>query len=185
MVFRRLIVLANSYKNSARCVAGREWVQNQRVGGWLRPISDRPEGELLAEHMVTSSGFPVQVLNVVDVPVTDRANDPVHPEDWRVDHCARWVHRGRFRSDGLPSLEETPDDLWLDAANRTDRASPEFLGARKTHQSLYLIRPRDLHVEIRSSTIRSEIRNKLERRAVFVYAGVTLQPLATNNSSEC
>jgi hypothetical protein len=50
---KRIVVLANSVKKSARCVAGREATLGEsiKIGRWYRPISDEPEGELLPKHM--------------------------------------------------------------------------------------------------------------------------------------
>lgn len=172
MVFKRIVVLANSYKKApGRCVAGRELAADKSVGPWLRPISELPEGGLLPSHMRTADHSRIEVLDVVDVPVTAPAGDRIHPEDWRVDMSARWVRRGRLATNQLMTLEESPHELWMDPATRPDRATPSFLAGRSRHQSLYLIRPTDFRVELRNEFNPFEGRNQQKRRACFSNRG--------------
>jgi hypothetical protein len=80
MTTKRIVVLANSIKKRGRCVAGREIIQKDREpGSWLRPISAVEEGTLMPNHMAVDSGRPLQVLDIVEVPVTQHARDLCHP----------------------------------------------------------------------------------------------------------
>ena len=56
-----LICLANSYKNGCRCIAG---LRVDR-GGWVRPVSGRPEGELEPRHYLLDDGSEPGLLDVL------------------------------------------------------------------------------------------------------------------------
>lgn len=162
-------MLANSYKKTpGRCVAGREIDEDDQVGSWIRPISDQPEGELLPRHMKLADRSPLEVLDVVDVPIGDYVNDKVHPEDWRVG-AVPWQRRRKFAAKNLASMEENPADLWLDSPTRADRARSDFLVKQPRHQSLYLVRPSDFHVKLTNDFNPFEGRHQEKRRAVFSY----------------
>jgi hypothetical protein len=95
---KRIIVLANSIKKSARCIAGIEVGMGKAIQptGWIRPISSESEGELEPRHMRVEGGGVLNVLDIVDVPLTRHANDPVHPEDWEIDLQRQWVRAGEM-----------------------------------------------------------------------------------------
>jgi len=173
----RIVVLANSIKLGGRCVAGREfWTgSGASFGDWIRPISDKPHGELDPPHMHMQDGRSLVVLDVVDVPLTRYANDPVHPEDWVIDVSTPWKRRGRFNAEQLAELEEKPRNLWLESAQRPDRASPAFMRATPNHRSLYLVRPMDFEVRawVEQNVETHEVKRK--SRAHFIYNGQEYQ----------
>jgi len=150
VTLKRIIVLAKSTKKGARCVAGIDVGTNVKPipAGWIRPVSDESEGELEPRHMRTSDGAPVVPLDIVDVPLLQCANDPIHPEDWIVDASRNWSRTGALDPMLLDSLEEKPKDLWLESATNTDRVTSDFLSKRRKHQSLFLIRPSNLIIEL-------------------------------------
>lgn len=172
MEFKRIIVLANSMKKKGRCVAGRELGEDETdVGHWLRPISNVEEGTLMPRHMAVDRGKPLEVLHIVDVPLTRYADDRCHPEDWEVGK-EKWRYVDRFDSGGVASLEETPGDLWLEDRSRTDRVECDFLLRRRHHQSLHLIRPRNLRLRLWKEYNADRGYNQKKTRAVFNYSGV-------------
>jgi len=148
--FKRIVVLANSIKKHARCVAGRDVGVGSGLttGGWVRPISGESEGELEPRHMRVNDNRPLKVLAIVDVPVTHRMRDPVHPEDWIVDATRSWKRVGQLTPGNVEEFEEYPIDLWLESPSNTDRATGAFLRKRPKHQSLYLVRPSELRIEL-------------------------------------
>ncbi len=171
MVWKRLIVLANSYKAGGRCVAGRE-IRERDYAGWLRPLSDRPQGELHDPHMRLADGGALNVLDVVDVPLDRYVDDWVHPEDWRIALGTPWRRRGRFPPEQLAALVESPPDLWLDRSEMfADRATTAALVGRPAHQSLYLVRPTSFRIEFTNEFNRFLNRHKRERRARFHCGG--------------
>jgi len=167
---KRIVVLANSIKKGGWCVAGREIGHDEVcTDNWLRPISSDPEGTLKPKHMVVNTGRPLKVLDIVDVPLTCNVNDACHPEDWTLDR-QEWQHVGVFDRKRLPELEEAPRDLWLE--DRPDRVPCIPPRCRKRRQSLYLIRPKDLHIRWSREYKKHKGYIGYRRRAVFSYGGV-------------
>lgn len=171
MPSKRIIVLANSTKKSARCVAGMDVGTGEALvpNGWIRPVSGQSEGELEPRHMRMSDGAPLLPFDIVDVPLSQYAKDAIHPEDWLVDTSRAWTRAGQLDPKALISLEEKPKDLWLQPGIGSDRATGEFLLKQPKHQSLYLIRPKNFRVEL--STRQYEGPPKPYRRAYFNYGG--------------
>lgn len=172
MPIKRLLVLANSYKRSGRCVAGRELIDgpSQVVGSWIRPISDLEGGELLQQHVPMLGHNQPRVLDVVDVSVIRPASTVAHPEDWIVKDRNEWTRLRTVPAARVQRLVEHPADLWLESAAATQRVSAAFLHSRQQHQSLYLIDPQDLVIE--SSHPVFDQQPKVRTQAIFVYAGI-------------
>lgn len=122
MPVKRIVVLANSVKHDpGRCVAGRELLPDGTLGAWVRPVSQVGEGQLYAQHMRMADGAPLNVLDVVDVPVLAHCGDPLQPENWHVNEQVPWQRRGAWTPADVASCYENPRDLWLDGAVRSDR----------------------------------------------------------------
>ncbi len=173
MELKRIVVLANSIKKGGRCVAGRELATSRgaSTGGWVRPVSDEPDGELKPRHMRTGDRRPLEVLDIVDVPLTRYAQDRIHPEDWIVDVASTWKRRSRLSRHQLAALEENPADLWLESRLHTDRVNGRCLVKRANHQSLYLIRPVNLRVELSIEHHSVSNKDRKRTRARFRYRG--------------
>ena len=43
---KRIVCLANSSKLNGRCIAGKEIIEDGRVGDWIRPVSVREKQEV-------------------------------------------------------------------------------------------------------------------------------------------
>ncbi len=63
---RRIVCLANSRKESGRCVAGLEIVESG-LKGWIRPVSGREKGELSLDERRYENGQDVQLLDIIDI----------------------------------------------------------------------------------------------------------------------
>ena len=174
METKRIIVLANSIKKKARCVAGVE-VESDSVPAvptrWIRPVSDALEGELESQHMLIAGGRQLVLLDIVDIPLTVNSKDRLHPEDWVVDVSREWIRVGSAGRETLEPLEEKPANLWLESTSHTDRVKPEFLVKRSIHQSLYLIRPKEFRVEMSYEYNAFKKYNQKKTRTRFVYRG--------------
>lgn len=169
MIWKRILVLAHSYKYGGRCVAGREVlpaVQGYQPGPWLRPISDRDAGELTLSETRLRGGRQVQVLDVVDVPVRVPTLDPIQSDNWLLAPQVSW--RAAHDLGRLPPLTwfvEQPHDLWLETRSPSDRIARATLLQHPPRQSLYLIQPR--HFRLRVGT---DSAGKPRRQATFEYA---------------
>jgi hypothetical protein len=170
MEFKRIVVLANSIKRNQRCVAGIELFRRNEPGSaWVRPISGESQGELEPRHMRIEGDSPLALLDVVDVPLASYGDDPIHPEDWIIDETRPWKRAGILHPVAVDGLQEQPDDLWLEFADRADRSRGEFLLRKADHQSLYLIRPTDLRVELSMEHNGFKNKDQKKTRAKFIY----------------
>lgn len=171
MVFRKqLLVLANSFKNGGRCIAGREVVtggHTTRFGQWLRPVSGHGEGELDDLERRYRDHTYVDVLEVAEVELVEPIQDPCQPENWRIAGRSLWDH-GPPLTKLLVVPEERPDDLWYDPMNDTDRVSHAWLMAHPPRQSLYVVRPEQFLLRFYTEQWSGYPRTK-RRRCLFYY----------------
>ncbi|HET9016046.1 MAG TPA: DUF488 domain-containing protein [Thermomicrobiaceae bacterium] len=146
---KTFVVLANSFKYSGRCVAGREVHINAdgsvTPGPWIRPVSDREEGELLPEHYLLEDDDPPRPLDIVSVPLLRKCDDPSQPENWLVDPSGRWRRIGVMSPLQLPALVDRPADLWLDPGSPTDRLPVDHLEGFPPGASIYLLHLPESH----------------------------------------
>jgi hypothetical protein len=146
-VTRRIVILANSVKHDpGRCVAGREVRAavgaRLQAGPWIRPVSTVGEGELLQEHMPVADGGGINLLDIFEISLLARGNDPSQPENWIINAKTPWDRVGRWPANQLGKLVEAPANLWLQPHPvRSDRATPGYIQAHPPEQSLYLVVP--------------------------------------------
>ena len=75
------ICLANSIRESGRCVAG----IRTDGGGWIRPVSDVASGRLVQAHYTYDDGQPAKVLDIVRASVAEHRPLPHQPENWTLE----------------------------------------------------------------------------------------------------
>ena len=175
MTIKRILVLANSTKHHPKsCVAGRELIDEGSGkagwGGWIRPVSNHDEGALdFVERRLTDSKDP-KPLDVIQLPLSAPENNPLQPENWLIQQPGEsWMKESVGDVQALSSLVEEPESLWLDPAQKSDRASALVLQREANYQSLYLIRPEAFHFQIRSRVWDGYA--KKQQRGLFTYKG--------------
>jgi hypothetical protein len=136
----QLIVLANSYKNGGRCLAGIDC----ETGRWIRPITDENHGALdLRRCIIDVNGRlrTVQCLDVIEVKVGLPKPQVAQPENHELlDGKFKWLATfDRQPSiDFLEALKEKSDELLFN----TDTKVNEIYGNRVL-KSLTLIKVED------------------------------------------
>lgn len=171
---KRVLILANSIKKSARCVAGREIIQDggkARLGDWIRPVSGSGEGELLPHHYTLQQGGSASVLDLVDIRIKRQQSDPGQPENWLIDDSTQWSKVRAVVVDKVAGFAEHPADLWLEPTSHSDRITVNAQAGRSTQTSLVLIRPEGFHVRLWSEHNPWKGYTQRKTRAVFRYAG--------------
>lgn len=169
-----MLLLANSIKRSARCVAGREVVEQDgrsRLGGWIRPVSTQDEGELLVKHYTMTDGRVASVLDIVDISLVGRANNPGQPENWLLDEDVAWSRIRTVSGKNLSRLEERPPDLWLEDKAHSDRISAQGQARQTSPRSLVIVRPTNFRVRLWREFNQFKGYVQRKSRAVFTYAG--------------
>ena len=173
MITKQILVLANSTKHYPKsCVAGRELIDEggkTRWGGWIRPVSNHDEGALDFVERRLSTAVDPKPLDVVQIPLSAQENNPLQPENWLIEAGGAWVKESAMEAAALTALVEQPESLWLDPAQKSDRASASVLEKLPNFQSLYLIRPEKFHFQIRSRVWDGY--PKKQQRGVFSYRG--------------
>ncbi|MSU56607.1 MAG: hypothetical protein EXS35_00225 [Pedosphaera sp.] len=174
MIIKRILVLANSTKHHPRsCVAGRELLEQAdgqtRWGGWIRPVSDHDEGALDINERRLADAVDPKPFDVIRLPLSTPENNPLQPENWRIQMGQVWVKESTRDAQALLPLVEEPEALWLDPAQNSDRASAPALQRLPNLQSLYLIRPEAFRFQIRSRVWEGYARR--QQRGLFTYRG--------------
>lgn len=173
---RRLVILANSLRRPpCRCIAGREVrseCQPAEFGNWVRPISDHGDGELFEQEIQLDDNSQPRALDVVDVAMNGPRPSHVQPDNWLLARPPVWRKIGRMARSHLALLIEEPATLWHLRGRRSDRLSAADAARMQIEQSLYLVRPHDLRVQLRSARHAETQSQKHSCRAVFRYHGV-------------
>lgn len=138
-----IIVLASSRKTGGRCIAG----ISTDSGKWVRPVSDRGEGELYPFHYRVQGRAP-EALDIVHFSYRRRLGDPTQPENVLIDEEG-WQLTGRLDPaaayNELAAFLEPGPELF---GNR-ERSLSATEAARGVLESLVLIEPSDLQFTVR------------------------------------
>ena len=142
---RTLLILANSKKKSARCIAGKFLTARTDgmydVGPWVRPISPiAKEGEI-PTSMTVFNGISLQPFDMVEITVDRHAGDPNHPEDWLIERDVQWQMTGKIADTYLPNLYEQPTDLWGHNSSHSRSVPFGYVQQMTTPSTLTLIQP--------------------------------------------
>lgn len=139
-VIKRIVILANSVKNSGRCLAGKELCFNQgkwEVGSWVRIVGAADGSEVSLSWMLEQFGREPKLLDVIDIPLDSAVPLPDQPENWLMVRHAKWRDRGTSTGD-ISNLVDHPLKLW----GTHQRSVPQGIVPNMAEPaSLYFIRP--------------------------------------------
>ncbi len=94
----KLVCLANSFKESGRCIAGID----METSKWIRPVSKQPGGMLS-----TTSVSDIKILDILEITLAgDAPDEGCQPENHLV--CGPWKKIGRMNPENL--LKYCEDD---------------------------------------------------------------------------
>jgi hypothetical protein len=147
---KRIACLANSFKVTGRCVAGREILENGTFGGWIRPISKRPTSELQLWECIYPNNDQPELLDIIAIPLLNPAPHNHQTENQVIDNTREWVKTGELLWPSLQLLEERPPTLWINS----DRTAAGWFNcisraeAATQHHSLLLIKARTIAIQI-------------------------------------
>jgi hypothetical protein len=103
---KTILVLANSRKATGRCIAGRS-IENGSVEEWIRPVSNRPAGELSEEERRFENGTDPSVLDIVSIQMIGAGRHPYQPENHIIDAQSHWAFVRRATADELQAALDT------------------------------------------------------------------------------
>ena len=170
-------ILANSIRTGGKhCVAGREVIQRDGKwawGPWIRPVSKHGGGALPSRDCICSDDTLAEVLDIVEVPFGEKPDCGCQPENHFVVPESRWRRIKTMQRSSLPLIVEEPDHLWRQPEERSDRIHADHaVGSLTPFQSLFLIRPSDLHFRIWQEERTLHGKPRKHRRAIFGYHAV-------------
>ncbi len=176
----KIVCLANSRKYSGCCVAGKELIEN-RIGKWVRPVSDRETGELTVKCTMVEGGRTPRPLDILEIPLKSPDPKDYQTENYSISDEA-WKRTGGFPMSGLERLIDGPEGLWIDGyhswSGKNDRV-PVDMAKEKIDGSLYLIRPENLTV-----VVCEDARLLKKVRVEFSYKGETYCLYSTDPEME-
>jgi len=130
-VLKRIVILANSRKSAARCVAGLE-IRQRRAHGWLRPV-DSSHGTVANYYRAYSDGSEPVLGDVLSLSLHEPEGRTDHQrENWRLDTSVRWRKDGSLTWDQLCSLPMSDEPLWHD-----EQAGDSNFGMKNRVRSSY------------------------------------------------
>lgn len=109
--FRTIVCLANSRKLSGRCIAGKEFLQNQ-VGAWFRPVSARPSEEISEEERRFQNGIDPALLDIIQIPIVEARPKNYQSENHLIDHEYYWEKIGQIPLSQISNFADAPNILW-------------------------------------------------------------------------
>ena len=147
---KTIICLANSRKITGRCVAGKE-IAGEKIGGWIRPVSSRPAGELSEEERRYENGQDPKLLDVITIPMVEPRPHGFQSENHLIDDGYYWAKEREAGWDDLKAaLDKVSGPLWDNSSSsynglhdRVEEATANELGT-----SLRLVEVKDLKTVI-------------------------------------
>ena len=110
---KRIVCLANSWKPSGRCIAGKEILSDGRRGAWIRPVSDGDNGGVSTSDSRYADGSTPRLLDVMNVPVLTPQPKDHQRENWLLDPTRRWSKVGTVGLADLAKWADEVDTLWI------------------------------------------------------------------------
>jgi hypothetical protein len=180
----QIVCLANSRKNSGRCIAGKE-VLPHGYGSWIRPISARPSGEVSEEERRFENGEDPRVLDIIDVPLIAAVPMLYQTENHIIASDCYWTKKGWLPWDEVKHLIDTPASIWSNGDSTyygvNDRVKVEQ--AATMPHSLILIEPENPNISVQTEG--AEFGNPRRRvRANFTHQGVQYRLIVTDPVAE-
>jgi hypothetical protein len=115
--FCEIVCLANSRKNSGRCIAGK-LIDGPQAGEWVRPVSNREGAEISELERRFKNGSSPAVQDILRVPLKTKAPHPYQPENHVIDAKFYWSSTGRMDWRNIASLADTVHgELWANLSS--------------------------------------------------------------------
>jgi len=172
--WKTILCLANSRKQSGRCIAGREIVDTG-FGAWIRPVSARETEEISEEEYRYENGQSPTVLDVIKIPMFKPKPESHQSENHLIDAGFYWqqIRRASWQ-EAVEASDSVPGDLWRNGYHRKNDRIPEDK-AKQLKNSLLLIKPENLviHREFNQHRERWQVRATFDLNAQHYDLSVT------------
>lgn len=142
MTIRKTIVcLANSRKNSHRCIAGMEFPSSDSYR-WIRPIGHRSGHGVSEQELILQNSLQPQPLDWIEIGLLNWSPEGHQQENHYLDASIPWKWVGRCTWDQVVEFPMSSGPLWINGFqtnNGINNYVPEGLAASLT-SSLVLVR---------------------------------------------
>ena len=140
-ITKTILVLANSKKKGGRCVAGLVITSaggdEYNLGEWIRPIDPEQDEGTIPDHRIVVGMRLLKPLDCVKIRFTGPANDPFHPEDFKIDTSQKWERDGTMSKAVFDCLPDESEDLW-----GASTASSRKVVPKEGVRTLCLVKPK-------------------------------------------
>lgn len=181
---KRIVCLACARRPSGRCIAGRE-VFEGGYGGWIRPVSARPSGEISLEERRYQSGREPRVLDIIEIPMIAPVPHIHQTENHMIDAAYYWTKNSNLTWADLADLADRPGSLWVNGDSTHHGMNDRMNQALASHfaNSLFLIEPEALNIQVHTEV--GVLENPTRRvRADFWHKGTRYNFIVTDPVSE-
>lgn len=171
MVVRRIVCLANSFKNGGRCVAGIE-IANGLFGPWIRPVSNRPARAISIPEQICTDGTACEPLDVLDIDFGVPVPEGYQSENVFITPATNWVKCGRAHVNDLTQvLDAGHAPLWPHTESTANGEHDKITSANLPHigTSLSLVRPPNATIRVFQNYFRKT--GQLDVRVNFTWGG--------------
>ena len=164
-VTKRIVCFANSRKLQGRCIAGKEWV-NQKVGSWVRPVSNRKHQEVSECERHYENGNDPHVLDVIDIPLLKPLPKDYQHENWLLDPNKYWKKVTSINVKDIPLFLDPTEELWIDGYSTLNGRNDKIplSQAKELTGSLRLLKVKRLKLNV------FNYYNKQRVQGIFQYA---------------
>ena len=179
MIYKRIVLLANSRKHAERCLAGIELNQNPKK--WIRPVSSRPgEGLNEAERHYKNNIEPA-TLDIVDVPLIQPNPHGCQRENWLVSPRDYWIKQGSMSYNDVLPLAQPPLILWKNGNSTYNGINDEVPTeeAQKSTYSICLLESPHVTIHVFNNYV-----GQKKVHAEFIHAGVRYRLSVTDSIYE-
>lgn len=167
---KAIVCLANSWKKSGSCVAGKEISAACDLGSWIRPVSDRPTHEISLAEQTYADGTRPALLDKIEVCLQEHVPKEYQVENHLICPDTRWIKTGTVSwSDLDTAIDECGDSLWLNGYGSTNGINDQipYEQAKRLPDSLKLIEPDAISIVV----AREGIFGRRAARAHFLLNG--------------
>lgn len=177
-----IVCLANSRKNSGRCVAGKRTSDNS----WFRPISNWAGHAISERDRLYSDGKTAQLLDVIEIPCIEKRPLGHQHENVLIDDEFYWRKKRSASWDDVLGLVDRGADLWVDGFsayyNRNNRVPEKLIDEKGGSLRLIELDEMVLHAESKAPDFGNM---KQIVRASFNYCGQCYKLDVTDPEFEC
>jgi len=168
---KTIVCFANSRKTAGRCIAGKEW-QNDEPGEWVRPVSVRETHEVSEEERRYEDGHDPQLLDIIRVPCDGPQPLGHQCENHVIDPEYYWAKQGVLPWENLERWLDNPDKLWETGESSYAGFNNRISIGEQDGTSLYLVAVDRLRLLVGRKAPEYPD-SKRAVRGQFVYRGTT------------